>query len=147
MHLPSLVLTQHMFTAAPTVITTDPEGRAAIPLDMKYSSVIKQGQLLAIADEDGYVSIVDTSEELPGSLRVADSEPSQVKAQWMAHNNSVFQLEWSKVRSTRCGSPATCVHCCSAGQTGAAVLQGDRQLLTAAADFTCLLYTSPSPRD
>jgi hypothetical protein len=151
---------------------------------MKYNEVLKEGQLLAIADEDGYVSIVDTSDELPESLHVSDSAPSQVKAQWLAHNNSVFQVEWIKVHprlhewsvcvvlmyALRCAGQATCmdespstscsqVQCLDIGTSrylgertlrscfeaetcsdpeleAVACLQGDSQMLTAAADFT-----------
>lgn len=95
----------HFFRKDPVEIVTDPNGHEAIPLGMQYSSVLKQGQLLAIADEDGYVSIVDTHDGLPTRLQVSEGEDSKVKAQWLAHRNSIYQIAWTKV----CPAECTCV--------------------------------------
>lgn len=50
---------------------------------------------MALADEEGYVSIVDTSaNELPPSTHGdPDHRP---RAQWLAHRNTVFDLAWAR---------------------------------------------------
>ena len=122
---------------------------------MQYSSVLKQGQLLAIADEDGYVSIVDTQDGLPSQLQVSEGEDSKVKAQWLAHRNSIYQVAWTKARLLRCEvaihAPAHHGHTSRSARLQPAMpwnlssspcsrdargLQGDANVLTASADFT-----------
>lgn len=58
------------------------------------------GKLLAVADEEGFVSIVDTSCELPTEM-ADDWGPNKPRAQWMAHRNAVFDLSWCNVRGWR----------------------------------------------
>ena len=54
-------------------------------------------KLLAIADEEGFVSIVDTSAELPTEM-ADDWGPNKPRAQWLAHRNAVFDIAWCNVR-------------------------------------------------
>lgn len=59
------------------------------------TQVLNHGKLLAIADEEGYISVIDThAERLPTSLH-GDSEV-RPKAQWLAHHNTVFDIAWAK---------------------------------------------------
>lgn len=67
--------------------------RSAPVFGLEYSKVT-YSKLLAVADEDGYVSIINTLKELPTSLD-DDSSPRRPSAQWTAHNNAVFDLAWS----------------------------------------------------
>ncbi len=53
-------------------------------------------KLLAIADEEGYVSIVDTACQLPTEM-ADDWGPNKPRAQWAAHRNAVFDLVWCNV--------------------------------------------------
>lgn len=48
---------------------------------------------LAIGDEDGYISIINTGKALTTSLD-DDSSSNRAVAQWSAHNNAVFDLAW-----------------------------------------------------
>lgn len=50
--------------------------------------------LLAVADEEGYISVINTSKELPQSL---DDEPGsslRPVAHWLAHRNAIFDATW-----------------------------------------------------
>ncbi len=51
---------------------------------------------LAVADEEGWISIMDTFAALPAAL-FSESE-RRPRGQWLAHKNAVFDLAWSKVR-------------------------------------------------
>ena len=55
--------------------------------------VLHDRKYLAVADEEGYVSVLDTSAPLPRGLHDEGSTP----AQWLAHHNAIFDLAWCKV--------------------------------------------------
>ena len=61
------------------------------PLDAMQ--VLQNRKYLAVADEEGYVSVLDTSAPLPRGLHDEGSTP----AQWLAHHNAIFDLAWCKV--------------------------------------------------
>jgi hypothetical protein len=54
--------------------------------------------LLAVACQEGFVSILDTCQELPASLSF-DAEGRRPSALWEAHRNIVHDLAWAKVRA------------------------------------------------
>ena len=62
--------------------------------------VYNNSKLLAIADEEGYVSIVDTSCPLPTEM-ADDWGPNKPRAQWLAHKNAVFDISWCNVSPGR----------------------------------------------
>lgn len=78
--------------------------------------IYNDSKLLAVADEEGFVSIVDTSCELPGEM-ADDWGPNKPRAQWMAHRNAVFDLSWCNVSGGEVGSDCTGPH--AAGSEGA----------------------------
>ena len=55
--------------------------------------VLQNRKYLAVADEEGYVSVLDTSAPPPRGLHDEGSTP----AQWLAHHNAIFDLAWCKV--------------------------------------------------
>jgi hypothetical protein len=58
--------------------------------------VLHGSKLLAVADEEGWVCVVDTAaQRLPSSLHT-DSACAP-KAQWLAHQNTIYDLVWAKV--------------------------------------------------
>ncbi|KAL4422044.1 hypothetical protein ABPG77_004860 [Micractinium sp. CCAP 211/92] len=59
----------------------------------QFSRHYNDCKLLAIADEEGYVSIVDTACQLPTEM-ADDWGPNKPRAQWAAHRNAVFDLVW-----------------------------------------------------
>ena len=54
--------------------------------------------LLAMADEEGYISVLDTSRRLPCSTSFEPGQPGP-SAQWLAHRNAIFDIAWCKVRA------------------------------------------------
>ncbi|KAI8476372.1 MAG: WD40-repeat-containing domain protein [Monoraphidium minutum] len=77
------------------VIAVDPAGQPAPPFALAYSRVLHGSRLLAVADEEGWVCVVDTgAERLPSSLHMdAACAP---KAQWLAHQNTIYDVAWAK---------------------------------------------------
>lgn len=65
-------------------------------LPLTPTQVYNHGRLLALADEEGYLTIIDTSQALPRST--ADEAGPRPSAQWLAHRNAIFDLAWFRVR-------------------------------------------------
>ena len=110
-------------------------GRGVPPFSVRYCPDAGRGHVLAVADESGLVSMIDTRHGV-AEQRADDGFP--------AHHNALFDLAW---------------------------VAGERRLVTGSGDQTCklfdvetklelssyhahrgsvkscLLYTSPSPRD
>lgn len=59
---------------------------------------ISNSRMLAVADEDGYVSCLNTDKPLPSTLDPELAEHG-VEAQWLAHDNAIFDLCWTDVRA------------------------------------------------
>jgi hypothetical protein len=103
-------------------------------------------KLLAVADEEGFVSIVDTSSELPAEM-ADDWGPNKPKAQWLAHRNAVFDIAWCNVSRSaallqRAGQP--CAGKLPADPMPLSEHGGLRQLL-ASADVPALVLRTAAP--
>ena len=61
------------------------------------AQVIEDRQLLALSDEDGWLSCVDTSSALPSRLDDSRTD-ARPRCQWYAHHNAIFDIAWCKVR-------------------------------------------------
>ena len=67
--------------------------------------VYRDSKLLAVADEEGYVSIVDTASELPTEMS-DDWSANKPRAQWLAHRNAVFDIAWCNVGAAAAAAAA-----------------------------------------
>ena len=54
---------------------------------------------LGIADEEGYISVVDTTAPLPEDLHLVEEGCVRPRAQWEAHKNAIFDFAWAKARA------------------------------------------------
>lgn len=80
--------------------TPSPERFTWPSLILPNSQVYKGGRLLALADEEGYLTIIDTTLPLPSNTFAEDGGPRPA-AQWLAHRNAIFDLAWFRVRRQR----------------------------------------------
>ncbi len=78
--------------AGGTIISNASTARSAPVFSLQYGSSYKK--FLAAADEDGYVSVINTGRSLPAGLD-DDVSRSRPVAQWTAHKNAVFDLSWA----------------------------------------------------
>ncbi len=65
---------------------------------MEQVAGFNQGKWIAIGDEEGHVSIVDGTLELPEALTPGMPDGRRATAQWVAHHNAIFDLAWFQVR-------------------------------------------------
>ncbi|KAK3237017.1 hypothetical protein CYMTET_52876 [Cymbomonas tetramitiformis] len=86
------------------------------PFAVKFSKTAKAGRLIAVADEEGYLTLIDSTKALPQEVFGSEYNP---EAQWLAHQNAVFDTAWS---------------------------QGDTQLLTASGDQTVKVWDVETQR-
>ncbi|CAN0924530.1 Denticleless protein homolog [Linum grandiflorum] len=66
------------------------------PLAVSFCKTAKNAHILAVSDEDGYVSLFDTRRKLcSSSTRQENAEKSRV-IEWVAHQNAIFDIHWIK---------------------------------------------------
>lgn len=95
------------------VLMVEPNGSSAPPLAISFGKTVEKSHLLAVADEEGFVSIFNTCHKLPSSLNSLVKTGSARRELWLAHSNAVFDICW---------------------------VQDDRQMLTASGDQTVRLW-------
>ncbi|KAL4550117.1 hypothetical protein Ndes2526B_g08287 [Nannochloris sp. 'desiccata'] len=78
--------------AGGTILCNASTARAAPVFSLEYGSTYNK--FLAAADEDGYVSVINTAKNLPSGLD-DDVSSNRPVAQWTAHRNAIFDLSWA----------------------------------------------------
>ncbi|KAJ6751589.1 hypothetical protein OIU85_002061 [Salix viminalis] len=79
------------FTEAGSV-TVGHSGEETPPLAVSFCKTSKYSHILAVSDEDGYVSLFDTRTKFPSEkARISD---------WVAHQNAIFDVRWIKEDTT-----------------------------------------------
>ncbi|KAK9834628.1 hypothetical protein WJX74_006097 [Apatococcus lobatus] len=119
-------------------ICVNPSGSNAPPFSVKYNSRFFDGKLLAVSDEEGFISILDASvyAALPESLNTDD--PVKPRAQWLNSKNAVFDVAWTGGDS--------CLLAASGDQTIRAWNVIDAKRLTTFAGHTASVKSvAPSP--
>ncbi|BFI43251.1 hypothetical protein AXG93_960s1110 [Marchantia polymorpha subsp. ruderalis] len=83
-------------TSGEGVLTVQNQSYRAPPLSLSFAKKRWEGEMLAVADEEGYVSIFNTNGQLP-SMVDCFSKTRDVRSKlWMAHTNAVFDVCWTK---------------------------------------------------
>ncbi|XP_066386311.1 uncharacterized protein [Miscanthus floridulus] len=78
------------------VIAVDHSGDAAIPFAISFGKTAQTCNLLAVADEDGYVGLYDTRRRLPSASSSLEKSAETRVSDWVAHNNAIFDVCWIK---------------------------------------------------
>ncbi|KAJ3673005.1 hypothetical protein LUZ60_006379 [Juncus effusus] len=78
------------------VLTIDHEGSAVPPLSLSFCKNIESSHLLAVSDEEGYVSLYNTHRNLPSCTSFREKSDQAKIFDWVAHNNAIFDLSWIK---------------------------------------------------
>jgi len=73
------------------------DGTDSVPFILAYGQAQAGSQLLAMGDEDGYITVVDTVHGFPASSTSPQSATSpSPRARWVAHHNAIFDLAWKQ---------------------------------------------------
>ncbi|XP_062106922.1 uncharacterized protein LOC133818199 [Humulus lupulus] len=70
-------------------------GDVTPPLAVSFCKSSMSSHILAVSDEDGYVSLFDTRRHLSSSSHQENAEKSRI-CEWAAHQNAVFDVCWVK---------------------------------------------------
>ena len=78
-------------------LTVKPVSSLAVSNGLCLMQRFFDGKLLAVSDEEGFISILDASvyAALPESLNTDD--PVKPRAQWLNSKNAVFDVAWTGV--------------------------------------------------
>ncbi|KAK9272145.1 hypothetical protein L1049_002516 [Liquidambar formosana] len=72
------------------------DGEETPPLATSFCKTSKNPHILAVSDEDGYVSLYDTRRKFPSfSSYLENAEKARI-CDWVAHHNSIFDVCWVK---------------------------------------------------
>ncbi|KAL2929288.1 Denticleless protein-like protein [Bienertia sinuspersici] len=68
------------------------------PLAISFAKTIKNAHILGVTDEEGYVNLIDTRLKLDSSATHQENAAKSIVSSWVAHDNSVYDLCWSKIK-------------------------------------------------
>ncbi|XP_020098067.1 denticleless protein homolog [Ananas comosus] len=78
------------------VLAVEHFGGSTPPLAISSSKSIASCRLLAVSDEDGFVSVYDTHRNLPSCASSLEKSAEARVCDWVAHNNAIFDVCWIK---------------------------------------------------
>ncbi|MCL7047661.1 hypothetical protein MKW94_012973 [Papaver nudicaule] len=78
------------------VVSIEHNGISNPPLALSFSKTNGNSHLLAVTDEDGFVSLFDTRRRLPSFTNCRDKAVEARVCEWEAHDNAIFDLCWTK---------------------------------------------------
>ncbi|KAJ4762780.1 transducin family protein / WD-40 repeat family protein [Rhynchospora pubera] len=78
------------------VLSVEHRGSFTLPLSLSFCKSTENSHLLAVSDEDGFVSIYDTRRHLPSFTSCREKTDQARITEWVAHNNAIFDLCWIK---------------------------------------------------
>ncbi|XP_072980083.1 uncharacterized protein [Typha angustifolia] len=78
------------------VLAVEHFGASTPPLAVCFCKNMKSSHLLAVSDEDGYVSLFDTRNSIPSYAHCQEKSAEARVCDWVAHNNAIFDLCWIK---------------------------------------------------
>ncbi|KHN27454.1 denticleless protein homolog [Glycine soja] len=67
-----------------------------IPLSLSFCKTSKFGHILAVSDEDGYVTLFDTRRNFPVTANFEENSEKVKICHWVSHQNAVFDTCWIK---------------------------------------------------
>ncbi|QCD95267.1 denticleless [Vigna unguiculata] len=67
-----------------------------IPLSLSFGKTAKFAHILAVSDEDGYVSLFDTRRKGPVNSNFEENTEEEKICDWVSHQNAVFDTCWIK---------------------------------------------------
>ncbi|KAF3323229.1 denticleless protein [Carex littledalei] len=78
------------------VLSVEHHGSFTPPISLSFCKTPESSHLLAVSDEDGFVSLYDTRRHLPSFTSYREKTDKAKISEWVAHNNAIFDLCWIK---------------------------------------------------
>ncbi|KAJ9152862.1 hypothetical protein P3X46_026374 [Hevea brasiliensis] len=66
------------------------------PLAISFGKTSKSSHILAVSDEDGYLSLFDARKKLPSHASHQECSGKSRISEWVAHQNAIFDICWIK---------------------------------------------------
>ncbi|CAL9050312.1 unnamed protein product [Musa banksii] len=104
------------------VLSVEHSGTTTPPTAVSFCKTSRNSHILAVTDEDGYVSFFDTRRSLPSYASCRERTAESRVCEWVAHGNAIFDICWIKI--------AQVIYIIFFVY----VLQDDNQILTASGD-------------
>ncbi|OAY29502.1 hypothetical protein MANES_15G150000v8 [Manihot esculenta] len=76
-------------------LAVEHNGEETPPLAVSFGKTSKTSHILAVSDEDGYLSLFDVRKKLPYASHRECSDKSRI-SEWAAHQNAIFDICWIK---------------------------------------------------
>ncbi|KAI4387740.1 hypothetical protein MLD38_000146 [Melastoma candidum] len=77
-------------------IALEHDGMESPPLALSFCKTSRCSHILAVSDEDGYLSLFDMRKKLHASVSHQDNADQARVAEWVAHQNAIFDISWIK---------------------------------------------------
>ncbi|WOL17609.1 denticleless protein [Canna indica] len=78
------------------VLAVEHDGVSTPPTALSFCKMNRNAHLLAVSDEDGYVSFYDTRRSLPSYSSCRERAAEARVCEWVAHSNAIFDMCWIK---------------------------------------------------
>ncbi|THU71921.1 hypothetical protein C4D60_Mb04t06610 [Musa balbisiana] len=78
------------------VLSVEHSGATTPPTAVSFCKTSRNSHILAVSDEDGYVSFFDTRRSLPSYASCRESTAESRVCEWVAHSNAIFDICWIK---------------------------------------------------
>ncbi|CAM8902037.1 unnamed protein product [Rhodiola kirilowii] len=72
------------------------DGEETPPLALSFGKTSARSHILAVSDEDGFVSLIDTRRRFSQSTSYQENTEEARISEWIAHKNSIFDMCWIK---------------------------------------------------
>ncbi|KAK9673865.1 hypothetical protein RND81_12G194600 [Saponaria officinalis] len=81
-------------------VSSSHDGFPTPPLALSFAKTIENAHILGVTDEEGYVKLYDTRSKLKQSATHQENADDAIVSGWRVHNNSVYDLCWTKDDAT-----------------------------------------------
>ncbi|KAG7559001.1 WD40 repeat [Arabidopsis thaliana x Arabidopsis arenosa] len=77
-------------------VAVEHDGNRTPPLAVSFCKTSRNSQLFAVSDEDGHVSLFNSSKKFASSATHQENTENARFRDWIAHYNAVFDISWIK---------------------------------------------------
>ncbi|EEF40951.1 denticleless protein homolog [Ricinus communis] len=77
-------------------LAVEHDGEETPPLAISFCETNKNSHILAVSDEDGYLSLFDSRKKFPSYASHQECSDTARISDWVAHQNAIFDICWIK---------------------------------------------------